>query len=129
MKKLLKFLDRLEDKIREDLSHYPIIYGIICAVGVVLFWRGIELVADELAFMTGPVSLLISMIILLSTGVFVSFFIGDSIIISGLRKEGKLIERTEVELEKELGDTEILERKIDRIEKSQEEIKELLTKK
>ena len=128
MKQILKFFDKMEDNIRGNLSHYPIIYGMICAVGVVLFWRGVELVADDFAFMTGPVSLLISVIILLGTGVFVSFFIGDSIIISGLKREGKLIERTEEELQLEVSDTVLLRHKIEKIEKSVEEIKQLLQK-
>ena len=128
MKKLLRYFDRLEDKIRGSLSHHPIIYGMIAAFGVVLFWRGVEMIADDFSFMSGPMSLLISFVILSGTGVFVSFFIGDSIIISGLRKEGKLIERTEVELEQEIGDTDHLKQKIDKIEKSIEEIKILLQK-
>ena len=39
------------------------------------------------SFMTGPVSLLLSVVILLITGLFVSFFIGDDIIIAGIKRE------------------------------------------
>lgn len=56
------------------------------------------MIADSIWFMTGWVSLLISIVILLLTGLFVSFFIGDNIIITGIRKEKKLIDKTEDEI-------------------------------
>ena len=46
----------------------------------------------------GPLSVLIGAVVLLMSGVFVSNFIGNEIIISGLRGEKKLAERTEKEV-------------------------------
>ena len=59
------------------------------------------MIADSFNFMTGPVTLLVSIAILLTTGVFVFHFVSDQIIISGLRKEKKLIEKTEEEVKME----------------------------
>lgn len=92
-------------------------YTFIGGVAVVLFWRGVWLIADEFSFMTGPVSLLISVAILLLTGLFVSFFIGDQIIIGGLKQEKKLSEKTEAEVEEEAEILKRLEAKLLEIEK------------
>lgn len=99
--KLFHFFDRLEDHIREALSRAPIFYALIGGVGIVLFWRGVWHTADMFPFFDGPVSVIIGALILLSTGLLVSVFIGDQIIISGLRKEKKLTEKTEGEVEAE----------------------------
>ena len=94
MNKTLKFFDKLEDKIRKHLSKFPIVYALVGAVGIVLFWRGVWLIADSIPFLSNPyISLFVSIIILLAIGLFVSFFIGDSILLSGLRGEKKLIEK------------------------------------
>lgn len=99
--RLVKFFDKLEDRVRRALSRHPIIYTFIGGVGIVLFWRGVWLTADLFPFMTGPVSIIISVALLLLTGLFVSFFIGDEIIIEGLRQEKKITEKTESEIEAE----------------------------
>jgi hypothetical protein len=90
MKKILNFFDKLEDEIRAALSRRPIIYAFAGGIAIVLFWRGVWMVADTIPFLTGPVSILVSVTILLAMGLFVSFFIGDNIIISGLKNEKKL---------------------------------------
>ncbi|MDO8481512.1 MAG: hypothetical protein Q7S75_00305 [bacterium] len=118
-----KFFDRLEDRVRGHLSHYPIPYAIIGAVGVVLFWRGVWHTADLFAFMTGPVSTLIGVCILLLTGLFVSFFIGDNIIIAGLKREKKLAEKTELEIETEKEELDGVRRIVIKMEHELEEIK------
>jgi hypothetical protein len=109
MHKVLRYFDKLEDRIRGRLSQYPIVYSIIGGTAIVLFWRGVWITADELAmnippeygWIDGPVSLITSILILLATGLFVSFFISDNVILSGLRKEKKLVEKTEAEVRKE----------------------------
>lgn len=101
MTRLVKFFDKLEDRIRGALSRHPIVYTFIGGVGIVLFWRGVWLTADLFPFMTGPVSIIISVALLLLTGLFVSFFIGDEIIIEGLRQEKKITEKTESEIKSE----------------------------
>ena len=50
MKSIIKFFDKIEDKIRGKLSHYPIFYAFIGGVGIVIFWRGVWHTAD---FFTG----------------------------------------------------------------------------
>ena len=101
-KGIFYFFDRLEDVIRESLSRHPFIYTFIGGTGVVLFWRGVWRSADVLESSGGIFSFLFSssgsiflgVILLLSTGLFVSVFIGDSIIISGLKKDKKVIDKT-----------------------------------
>ena len=100
MKKVLHFFDKLEDKTRSKLSRAPLLYALVGGIGVILFWRGIWHMADNLS--VGAVtSTIIGAIILLITGVFVSAFIGNRLIISGLYGEKKLAEKTEEEIETE----------------------------
>lgn len=100
-KKILQFFDWVEDRLRGALSRHPVLYTIIGSVAVVLFYRGVWLTADMISFLTGPVSLIASFVILLAIGLFVSFFIGDQIIISGLKGEKKITEKTEAEVRSE----------------------------
>jgi len=99
-KKIYRFFDLFEDKIRGKLSHRPILYAIVGSFGIVLIWRGIWHIADEIN-MSSWVSLGLGIAISLATGLMVSFFIGEKIIISGIRKEKKIDEKTEEELKKE----------------------------
>ena len=62
-KKIIKFFDKLEDVIRGHLSRFPILYGMLAGIGIVLFWRGVWHTADEYAFMTGPLTFIIGSII------------------------------------------------------------------
>ena len=101
--RFIRFFDKLEDHIRGALSRVPIFYALVGGVGVVLFWRGVWHTADLFPFFDGPVSLIAGALILLATGLLVSVFIGDQIIISGLRHEKKLTEKTEMEVEVEEG--------------------------
>ena len=100
IKKLIRFFDKLEDKIRGKLSHYPIVYAFIGGIGVVLFWRGVWHTADDMN-VGSVISLVIGSIILLLTGIFVSAFVGSKLIISGLVGEKKMEEKEEEELETE----------------------------
>lgn len=115
---MYEFFDKLEDKIRRWLSRRPILYGFIGGVGIVLFWRGVWHTADWVSskilewelricgentidcgvFPDGPLSFIIGSIILLATGLFVSNFIGNEIIISGIKGEKKLVDKTEDEV-------------------------------
>ncbi|MBI3589178.1 MAG: hypothetical protein HY093_02070 [Candidatus Liptonbacteria bacterium] len=117
LRKIIHFFDRLEDKVRGRLSHHPILYTIIGAVAIVLFWRGVWMVADMFDFLTGWVSIAISVFVLLITGLFVSFFIGDRIVLSGLKGEKKLVEKAESEIETEEDVLDELHDDVERIEK------------
>lgn len=136
--KIFKFFDRTEDRTRSKLSKYPVLYAIIGAVGLVLLWRGVWMVADSLSvfdnnpfdktvFIDGAISIGVSFVILLVSGLFVSFFIGDRIILSGLKKEKKMEEKTKEELDAEMNVVNKMEEKMENIEKNIEKIKESLS--
>lgn len=99
-KRLWRFFDRLEDAIRGHLSRYPILYAFFGSIAIVLLWRGVWLMADALG-VSGLTSFVLGAAVLLATGLFTSFFVGDSILISGIRNEKKLIEKTEEEVSEE----------------------------
>ncbi|MDQ5962583.1 MAG: hypothetical protein QG653_390 [Patescibacteria group bacterium] len=137
MKKAFKsidiFFDHLEDAIRGRLSKHPFIYGFIGGSGVILFWRGVWHTADWLQANTlwgGVVfsdvgSMLTGIIVLLMSGLFVSVFIGDSILISGLRHEKKVTEKTEDEVAGEKADIEVINEHIEDISAKLEKIRSM----
>jgi len=117
-KVVYRFFDKLEDRVRGALSHYPILYAFIAGSGIVLFWRGVWYSADvfmpkfilwlnqffpglPLYDWDGPLTILLAVLLLLLTGVFVSQFLGNEIIISGLKGDKKVVEKTEDEIKKE----------------------------
>jgi len=135
------FFDRAEDFLRRYLSRRPILYAFVAGIGVILFWRGVwhsndflveyysaqysinsGIDAVGLPWWDGPFSFLLGSLILLLTGPFVSSFLGNELIISGIKGEKKLAEKTEDEVESEM-------EKIAKIQKELAEIKRLLAKK
>jgi hypothetical protein len=109
-KKIIQYFDKLEDKVREHLSKYPIIYAFIGGVAIVMLWRAVWETIDILYtldnvflnwFFYPPVQIVVSTIILLMTGLLVSNFIGYRTILSGLKKEKKVEEQTEKILKEE----------------------------
>lgn len=133
MKKIIKFFDKLEDRIRGGLSLFPIIYALIGGICVVLFWRGVWHTADILMQQGGvwavifyePYTVVWTTVIMLLTGLFVSFFIGERIVISGLRHDKKIFEKTAAEVAEEEG--EIIGA-IEHIKIIEKELMELKTK-
>lgn len=124
MKKILYFFDKLEDNIRAALSRRPIIYAFVGGTAIVLFWRGVWMVADAIPFLTGPVSMLVSIATLLAIGLFVSFFIGDTILISGLKKEKRLDEKVASEVKTELDMLIDIQKRLNDIEKELKMLRE-----
>ena len=116
IKRIIKFFDKLEDKTRGKLSHFPIIYAFLGGVGVVLFWRGVWHLADDIN-LGNIISIIIGTVLLLITGVFVSAFIGSRLIISGLIGEKKLSEKAEEEIETEETQLKNLQSTLERVEK------------
>lgn len=119
MKRIAGFFDRLEDKARFRLSRRPILYALIGAVGVILMWKGVWETAELFPLLFGPMSFILGTSILLWTGLLVSFYIGDSIILSGFKREKKLAEKTEKELQH---DTDLLKEIATRLERIEEKI-------
>lgn len=132
--KIYIFFDKLEDRVRGKLSRTPIIYAFVGGLGVVLFWRGVWHLLDTLMFRyfslvpldavnevyalpwwDGLASLILGTILLLMSGIFVSNFIGNEIIISGLRGEKKMIDKTEEEIEEELDELAVIEKDVKKI--------------
>src|ERR1019366_337077 len=107
--KIVNFFDKLEDNVRGHLSHYPVIYTIIGGIAIVLFWRGVWHTADLLegqggvvGFVFSPVvNMILVAIVLLMTGLFVSYFIGDTILMSGIKGEKKVADRTQKDVKDE----------------------------
>lgn len=144
IKRIIKYFDKLEDKIRGRLSHYPILYAIIGGIGVVLFWRGVWHTADffsdlifsyqhnmsidlgNSAWWDGPLSLVLGSILLLSTGLFVFGFIGNEVIISGLKGEKKLAEKTEEEVKIETGTIKEIKKEVEKISQKLSDIEKNL---
>lgn len=111
--------ERFEKRITSYLSHRPKLYALVVGIGIVLFWRGVWHTADRLydwysylgtstidavlsPWWDGPLSLLVGITILYFTGSFISSFIGNELILSGLRGEKRLTEKTESEVETEV---------------------------
>ena len=101
VKGIIAFFDGLEDRIRGALSRRPFLYALVGGTGIVLFWKGVWETAEFFPALHGPPSILLGMLILLISGLMVSFFIGDSIILSGLNREKKLVEKATAEMRKE----------------------------
>ncbi len=129
MKVLVTFFDKLEDKIRGKLSHFPLLYAFLGGAGMVLFWRGVWHTTDFFSgvlldtmpftlggFLDGPLSLVAGSVLLLMTGVFVSAFIGSRLIISGLSGEKKLAEKTKEEILTEENQIKGLKKTLDKVE-------------
>lgn len=144
MSRIYKFFDKFEDKIRGKLSHYPIFYAFLGGVGIVVFWRGVWHTADfftevifsfqqnssldlgDLPWWDGPLSLVIGSTLLLSTGLFVFGFIGNEVIISGLKGEKKLAEKTEEEVKLEAGAINEIKKEVKEISSRLEDIEKKL---
>lgn len=114
---------RVEHRLQGFLSHYPVLYAIIAGTGIILFWRGIwhsvdffHLYISQVTnnaqssidwtitpWWDGPVSMIVGFVILLLSGSFVSSFIGNEIILAGLRGEKQLSKKIEGENRTEAG--------------------------
>ena len=47
-RKILRFFDKFEDHTRHQLSRIPLVYAFLAGTGVVIFWRGIWHLADDI---------------------------------------------------------------------------------
>lgn len=128
LKSAVRFFDRLEDRARHLLSKHPIFYAFIAGFAVVLFWRGVWTFADLFSFMTPLMSIIVSVFIMLITGTFVSFFIGEQLLLSGLKEEKRIDQKTRDDIKKEEERLRLLALEIDDIKRDVSEMKEYLKK-
>ena len=132
IRKIIDFFDKLEDVIRATLSQFPILYTFIGGFSIVLFWRGVWKVADELflqmtfipPWLDGIITVVFSVTVFLATGLFVSFFITDRIILTGLTHEKKLAEKEAKEIETDSQLLHQIMQKLHHIEAQQKELAE-----
>jgi divalent metal cation (Fe/Co/Zn/Cd) transporter len=122
------------------LSHRPKLYALVVGVGVVLFWRGIWHTIDNFHAMLiqyqqtsvinfsnnvwwdGPLSLVVGCVILYLTGSFISSFIGNELILSGLRTEKKLAEKTDADVQSEFKAIADIKEELNQISEKFEEL-------
>ncbi|MFA5744831.1 MAG: hypothetical protein WC887_01315 [Candidatus Paceibacterota bacterium] len=116
----MNIFKKIEQKIRNYLSHTPKLYALVVGIGIVVFWRGVWHTADYIhtifnilyspesstslasaLWWDGPLSFVVGVIILNFTGAFTSSFIGNELILSGLRGERQFNKRAETELKDE----------------------------
>jgi hypothetical protein len=126
MRKIILFFDHLEDRVRHQLSKRPTIYAFIGGVAIVLFWRGVWHLADDFG-MSSWGSLIASVVLMLLTGTFVSFFLGEQLLISGLKEQKRIDQRTEADLELEERRLQHIFEEINQIQQDVKEIREHLT--
>ncbi|MBC7836811.1 hypothetical protein H7X87_03475 [Acetobacteraceae bacterium] len=119
----LHFFDKLEDNLRARLSHRPILYAFVGGIGIVLFWKGVWETAEHFPTLYGWPSAVLGLLLILPTGLFVSFFIGDNIILSGYTRQKKLVEKTEAEIIAELDVMHDIKIRLEGIERDVREIK------
>jgi hypothetical protein len=148
-KLIANFFDKLEDRVRIALSHKSFLYAFIGGVSHVIFWRGVWHTSDMIMHgvplfhdydgnpISGfwgyvfyePFTIVWSSVIMIMSGLFVATFIGERIILSGLKKEKKVTDRTEEEVRKEENRIDALGEKINSLVADLKEIKNELAKK
>jgi hypothetical protein len=89
-------------------------------------WKGVWELAEQVPVLDGFGSVALGTAILLFSGLLVSFYIGDSVILSGLKRDKKLVEKSDKEIlaAEKAGRAEVLN-KLDRLE---QDLQELLDK-
>lgn len=113
-------MTKLFNRFHIFLSHHSYLYATIAGIGIVLFWRGVWHSADlahlyinqyavsspldsvASPWWDGPLSFVVGCIILYVTRAFVSSFIGNELILSGLRAEKRMTKETEEDVHKEV---------------------------
>lgn len=88
-KKAISVFNKLNNKIKSRLSDRPILYAAVAAIGIVLLWRGIWMIADDIG-VSGWTSAIVGVAVLLITGVFVSAFVGNKTLLTGLQDQKKM---------------------------------------
>ena len=113
-------IKKCREKTTAYLSHRPKLYALMVGVGIVLFWRGVWHTTDFVhtyfnvyqnnltvsgsfsPWWDGPLSLVVGVVVLYFTGAFISSFIGNELILLGLRGEKRLSQKVEGEVRTEI---------------------------
>ena len=128
----MRFLRTFEAKLRGMLGRHRILYAFVAGVGIVLFWRGVWYLADFFSIFVlsfngqtvtidwaagidGLISVLFSSFLLISTGLFVSELMSGSILMTDIKKEEKVVEKTEQTVVEESAELPSLEKEIQHI--------------
>ncbi len=124
------------------LSHHSYLYALIAGVGIVLFWRGVWHTVDLLhlyfthyyastnldlsahPWWDGPLSFIVGCVILYITRAFISSFIGNELILSGLRTEKKMTAKTEDEVQTEVTVISDIKEEIEAVSHKLEDLEE-----
>ena len=147
LRKIHQVWHGIKDKIRITLSHHPVLYAFIGGTGVIIFWRGVWHTVDylmeyftigykvsttsfsQLPWWDGPLSIAFGVSLLVSTGLFVVSFIGTETIISGLRGEKQLTEKTEEEVKFEVKESVRIKKEIHEMDARVKHVEAMLAKK
>jgi hypothetical protein len=95
---------------------------VISGIGIVMFYRGLWLVLDEYPFFTGWVTLVIATMLLMLSGVFVSQFVSNHVILSGIKRDKKMVEKVGEQLKT---DTELTQEVLERVKRIEEKLQSL----
>ncbi len=113
-------MKRIFTRLHIYLSHHSFLYALIVGIAIVLFWRGVWHTVDllhlyishyhatasidfsEHPWWDGPLSFVVGCIVLYISRAFVSSFIGNELILSGLRTEKKITRQTDSDLKTEV---------------------------
>ncbi len=141
---MITILRKVRQKIQHALSHHPKLYAMLAGIAIVLFWRGVwhtvdylhanyqgfsgSTDANHIPWWDGPVSFITGSIILYFTGALISSFIGNELILSGLRGEKKLTQKTESEIKDEVSAIADIKDELESISRKLEELEQRMHK-
>lgn len=114
---------QIEQRARTYFERFPFTHAFLGGIGVVLFWRGVWEIADQMR--VDPIlSIVAGSLLLGAIGLFLHTFVGNAIIIKNVEKDKQLTTKTEREIsdvEKDIHKEEVtllqVSEKLDRLEK------------
>ncbi len=116
-KRFTNSLIRFKNHLKASQVKHPVVYTILGGTAIVLLWKGIWDTADAIPFLDGPVLIIISLSVLLISGLFFSFFAGERNLISNIKTEERLTKETEKEVRIEKETLEEVKKKLEHIDK------------
>jgi hypothetical protein len=86
--KITKILLTMEESARRYFEKVPFLQAFIAGVGVIIFWRGVWELLDDMR-VSPTLSIVLGCLLLAGVGVFLQTFIGNTIIIKNVHQEEK----------------------------------------